>query len=146
VDQQQVESVRFQWEWRLVGNVTLRGEDLIFPTQVRFPGIYRIILVDQKGSVAVYVGESQSIADRFQQYRNASPRRSGTTYKVNDEVYFALASGGHVNVDVIRSAHLLAQSGTAVALDLSVKHARRMIEAAVLLNLAEQDVRVINAD
>lgn len=132
-----------KFEWRALGSVDLdAGGRLRFPHCEDGPGLYRIRMT---GSVRplVYFGQSQSLNGRFGNYR-AGSRGQPTSHRIHGLLKAALASGGRVDVDVATAGVTLEMGGVSVAVDLSHKASRCMVENAAIVVAGGEDIEIAN--
>ncbi|MGN6252542.1 MAG: hypothetical protein ACTHNS_12085 [Marmoricola sp.] len=133
--------------WRQAGSIVLDGQGLpLFPRLPSEPGLYRYDFgLDEGGTHTYYIGESQNLARRARNYRNAKTDRSTqrTSRRIHMEITRHLMSGGSIDFAI---ATEVAVDGSGPA-DLRLKSARRLAEnAAVLIAQQTPRVRVLNID
>jgi len=116
-------------EWQAIGDVGSDAEHrLILPVPPSGPGLYRIRLLGADPSV--YVGETEDLGRRFQNYRTPD-RSQRTNRRMNEQMFAALRVGQHVAVETCTAATIEVGPGSE-ALDLSVKSHRLLAEEAAL--------------
>lgn len=137
------------FSWRSAGSITLDpGGFPKFPALPRLPGLYRFdfepLHADSKRSV--YIGESEDLARRGNNYRNSKKDRSRqrTSRRIHKELVSHISEGGEVRF-LISSSATLGVGGESI--DLRWKSGRRMAEnAAVLLAQMDGTANVLNID
>jgi len=139
--------VRFTW--LDAGQVTLDHRGLpSFPTLPRTPGLYRFDFGQMAGDQVrtVYIGESQNLARRGSNYRNAKTDRSTqrTSRRIHSELIAHLSGGRQVDFAISVDVNLGVDGGL---MDLRMKSAWRLAEnAAVLLAQIDRGLNVLNID
>jgi len=125
---------------RDVGKVQI-GIDgkLKFPQLSETPGSYCFTFGKSSGEVTIYIGETEQLQRRFQQYRTPGPSQA-TNLRINALMKEILNSQGEVRVSIITSA-----SNNESHLDLRDKVARLMVEQAWILNAKAEGLKVENA-
>ncbi|MFF0266881.1 hypothetical protein [Kribbella sp. NPDC004536] len=133
--------------WLDAGQITLDRRGLpSFPRLPSMPGLYRFDFGSVDGTrVRVYVGESEDLARRARNYRNANSARSTqqTSRRIHTELVSHLSNGGRVHFAISTDVTL----GVGGAADLRWKSARRLAEnAAVSLPQLDTSLGVLNID
>lgn len=136
-------SLELRLAWRVVGPITLDAAGrLQFPEVGAEPGIYRFELRG-KDSLALYIGETQNLRQRFNQYR--LPGKGQTTnHRICTAIREALASGGSVVVSLGQDARLCAGAGCSKA-DLASANQRRLLEQLAIFS-AVPEAHVLNGE
>lgn len=133
--------IKFQWE--AIGSVTIdSASGLRFPKVPDVPGLYRFSLSGPTGN-AVYIGEAERLARRFQHYRTPGPSQP-TNVRIKEIMQSAIRAGGQIAVDIIKANIQIEQNGTLQLIDLSSKVVRCLAENAALLASSGQDVEKLN--
>lgn len=112
---------------------------LLFPLIENTPGIYKFVIHRSPDSVSVYVGESDRLRRRFQQYRTPGPSQR-TNIRLNDMFRSVLGTGGTIDVTVITTAEAAGEP-----LDLTRKFERVLVENAWLVVLKRSGIELENA-
>ncbi|MGY4770647.1 hypothetical protein ACXC9Q_27360 [Kribbella sp. CWNU-51] len=142
-------TVSVSFVWRDAGQITLDQRGLpTFPPLPKEPGLYRFDFGSVDGGTAhtVYIGESQELARRGGNYRNAKSDRSTqrTSRRIHTDLVRHLSRGGQVHLAISVDV-FLGIDGDPV--DLRAKSARRLAEnAAVLLAQLDPGLTVLNID
>lgn len=126
--------------WQHLGELFIdHKERIAFPRTPLGPAVYRFEL-KQSGCVEYYIGETEEISRRLQQYRTPGVTQR-TNQRIKDLIVECLQKGGTVNVAIIPNGHALYDEGE-LKIDLADYHQRKLIEAtaifAALMN--HQDV------
>jgi hypothetical protein len=124
--------------WREGGPITLDAQGgITFPELPWAPGAYRMTLTGApgQGRPRVYIGETDLLQRRMAHYRNPGPTQS-TNIRMNAALRKHLASGGVASIAFIADAlaRTAGEEAPLVALDISRKAARRLIENAALVS------------
>lgn len=132
-----------RYQWADIGEVTLDGQSrLVFPGVPAAPGIYRF-RIDEDGSKAVYIGETDNLSRRFQHYRTPGPTQP-TNIRLNKVFVETLKKGVSIGVDVIvNTAWIQTEQGEEQA-DLSVKSGRMLFEHAAIFQSRAEQVHIYN--
>lgn len=126
---------RVEFEWRDAGLIALDAKGaVIFPRLPPAPGIYRMTFTGAPSQKRprVYVGESDDLRRRAAHYRNPGPTQD-TNIRLNAALKAHLAAGGAVRLAIATSARVSDGAPGGVALDLSRKASRLLVENAVLV-------------
>lgn len=128
-DRSDVIECRVRLQWKPIGRVEMDvSGKLRFPVATSGPGLYRFTIDDSQ----VYVGESENVQRRFQHYRTPGPSQQ-TNIRMNRIFSEALRNGAEIGVAIATLADRADSSGQYVALDLSSKPVRLLLESAVLV-------------
>jgi hypothetical protein len=132
------------FDWTHVGSVKLDEADgrLRFPTLPRAPGVYQLDLTTAAGDRTAYVGETDNLLRRAQNYRTPGPRQR-TSLRLNARMVEVLAGGGAIVMATATEAELELDDWRG-PLDLSKKSGRLLAESAALLIAGRDGVRVEN--
>ncbi|GAB3168155.1 hypothetical protein GCM10027059_30390 [Myceligenerans halotolerans] len=139
--------VQIAFRWFKVGEVSLDGAGFPqFPTLPKAPGLYRFDFgTDEDGVRIYYIGESDDLARRAGDYRNAKTDRSRqrTSRRIHKEIVEHLTAGGTVEFEIVTAVRL----GNGDSANLRLKSARRLAEnAAVLSAQTAPHTRALNID
>ena len=135
--------IRLKFHWQCLGPV--QAEDngkLLFPVAPRRPGLYRFRL-SGNGGARHYVGETDELRRRFQQYRtpgNSQP----TNLRMNAEFREHLTAGGRIRVDIVIEEIAVLAAGEPVEVNLAGKAMRRLLEHAALVDEAAAGTKLLN--
>jgi hypothetical protein len=115
------ESMTVSWTWEPRGLVQLADRLLVFPAVPAAGGADRLTCRTRAGALAwVYMGESQTLRDRFQHYRTpgADEKHHGTAESGDDG---RLETGGTIAVEVVTRAEVVPSGAPPAPLDLGWK-------------------------
>jgi hypothetical protein len=131
------------FQWRDAGPVQI-GPDgkLLFPQLPGVPGIYRLLLHDRQ-SPSVYIGEAEDLKRRMQRYR-APGTRQPTNLRLHSRIQGVLKGVGAVEVATATDATLELDERP-LPLDLSKKAFRRLLESVALVH-ALGDVAAVRVE
>lgn len=119
-----------EFEWRDAGAVGLDANGkLAFPKLPQAPGIYAFHLAGD--SESQYIGESDNLQRRVGQYRNPGPSQA-TNIRLNKRLREHLQRNGAITMRVVTNGRLAAGDTPPRALDLALKHTRRLLENCAL--------------
>jgi hypothetical protein len=126
--------VTLETRWVDVGQVMSgNGYRLRMPDNIPAEaGVYRL-LAEPAGQT--YVGEAESLSRRLRNYENAGWRpgiKSATNRHVQSWLYEMVKAGNAVRVLVCTEAHVATPDGSSVAVRMSGKYGRTMIESALI--------------
>ena len=131
--------VAVEFEWQPVGEVTLVDGKPRFPSLPRAPGAYRLAFLVPDAAARVYIGETDDLRRRAQNYRTPGPTQR-TSLRMNRELVDALARGVRVSQATIMGATISLEDGPWRSLDLARKTGRLILEnAAMAAVLAERE-------
>ena len=135
--------LRLEFRWQLLGQVR-SDEDgrLLFPSAPRRPGLYRFRL-SGRGPARHYVGETEELRRRFQQYRTPGPTQQ-TNIRMSAEFADHLSGGGCIGVDIVTGEIMVLAAGAPIQVDLAGKAMRRLLEHAALVDEAASGVTLLN--
>lgn len=88
--------VAVEFEWQPVGEVTLVDGKPRFPSLPRAPGAYRLAFYVPDAAARVYIGETDDLHRRAQNYRTPGPMQR-TSLRMNQELVDALTRGVRVS-------------------------------------------------
>lgn len=130
------------YQWADIGMISLdKQQRLVLPELPDEPGVYQL-LFQHLGRRYPYVGEAESIRNRFRDYR--SPGKSGSTNgRINTRARNVVTTGGEVSILLavrIRIQH----GGNQLPVDLAMKHTRCLIENAAITEVLASEGRVLN--
>jgi hypothetical protein len=129
--------------WRPLGRVILdERHRLVFPNAPALPGLYRFT-VRKSGKTASYVGQSENIQRRFENYRRPGPAQA-TNVRLNKRFVADLAGGAEIAVAIATDGIALNRGDRSVQPDLRVKSIRLLIECAALESGATTDIESLN--
>ena len=118
--------------WRRIGEVRIDHKmRLEFPPTPLGPAVYRFSVRTAQGK-SLYVGEAEEISRRLQHYRTPGPTQQ-TNRRLNTIMIDCLEADGVVSVDILLEASLK-QNGIQIALDLTNKNQRRLLEHAAMVD------------
>lgn len=130
--------VAVEFEWQPIGEVALVDGKLRFANLPRTPGVYRLAFHVPDVAARVYIGETDDLRRRAQNYRTPGPTQR-TSLRMNQELVETLARGVRVSQDAITDATISLNDGPWGSLDLARKTFRLMLEnAAMAAVLAER--------
>lgn len=135
--------VSVEFRWKSLGRVERDGRgDLVFPAPPRGPGLYRFRLCGE-GVEKHYVGESEELRRRFQQYRKPGPSQR-TNLRMNDDCQRHLLSGGRVEVDIATDEMAISLGDVPFRVDLADKVTRSLLEQAALVSAMASGTEMLN--
>jgi hypothetical protein len=135
--------ITLTFEWKILGDVVLdMSGSVAFPTVSSGAGLYRLRVDSAKG-LQIYIGESVDLRRRFGQYRGPSPTQQ-TNMRLNGLLKIAIAEGATVSVDIVNQGVELSINGAQVAVDLTDKAMRRMIEHSAIVATGGTGVEIAN--
>ena len=114
-----------EYEWACLGRVHMEEGRLRFPAADEIPGVYRLDLPER-----VYIGETDRLKRRFQQYRTPG-RTQSTNIRLNRLLVEMLGSGVRPDVWIVTSASV-EMDQQVLSLSLSDRSARLLVENAAL--------------
>ncbi len=130
-------------QWKQLGAVALNDAGkLSFPTAPTVPALYRLRLTNSEGT-RHYIGEAVNLRRRFGNYRNPGPTQT-TSIRINEVLRNHLEAGGQAMVDLIASDISLSVGGQSLAVDLTDKAVRRLLEQAAVVANASIDIESLN--
>ncbi|MCB1466062.1 MAG: hypothetical protein KDK08_02655 [Rhizobiaceae bacterium] len=130
-------------QWKRLGVVVIDEDGkLSFPAAPRLPALYRLRLIGAAG-VRHYIGEAVDLHRRFGNYRNPGPTQK-TSIRINEALRSHLASGDHVEVDLIARNIELSIGGADITFNLADKATRRLLEQAAVVANAAIDIESLN--
>lgn len=135
--------IRLEFRWRSLGHV--RTDDdrrLLFPTAPRQPGLYRFRL-SSGGTTRHYVGETDNLQRRFQNYRTPDPSQR-TNIRRNAEFRDHIETGGSIDVDIASDGITVVAGDDPVCVDLADKATRRLLEHASLVDASAAGIALLN--
>ena len=125
------DSLTVTWTWESRGRVQLAGGLLVFPAVPSAGGVYRLTCRTRQGALAwVYIGESQTLRGRFQQYRTPEADEKLTMTRLNQAMTDALKTGGTIAVEAVTRAEVVTSGAPPAPLDLGWKAGRVLVERA----------------
>ena len=134
---------RLGMTWTPIGRVLAGNKDrLIFPLVERAPAIYRFWIRTASGD-ALYVGETENLARRFQNYRNPGSSQQ-TSLRINAKLREALTNGAEISVAVVTAGAWIERRGKREFADLSLKALRCLFEDAALAHWGAQEIQSLN--
>lgn len=134
------EEVAVGLRWHFAGAVTLTSDcRLVFPKLGSVPGLYRFRFAERR---AIYVGESNQLSRRMQNYRNPSPSQSTSTW-VNLELTRSLTAGELVLIETCTDIVMRNRNGTIPA-DLQSKAIRLIAENAAIVDEMQGEWTLLN--
>ncbi len=119
--------VAVEFTWQPAGTIRLEGSRPAFPALPETPGLYRFTFAFANGPTKVYIGETDNLRRRAQQYRTPGPSQA-TNLRMNNELTVALSRGTAVSVATITDATIELDNGMNESVDLSRKTGRLMLE------------------
>ena len=135
--------IQLAFNWQPLGQVRLDREGrLRFPTAPRRPGLYRFRLRGS-GRCRCYVGETDELRRRFQQYRTPGDTQR-TNIRMNTEFCDHMTAGGTIEIDIAVDGVDVAAGAKPVAVDLAGTAMRRLLEHAALVNEAAAGASLLN--
>jgi len=132
-----------RYHWLELGSLTLDASSrLKFPRVSFDPGLYRFRVM-KDGGHSVYIGETDNLSRRFQNYRTPGPSQA-TNLRLNKVFVEALQAGNQIFVDVIVNSAWLRSGDAEEHADLSLKSHRRLFEHAAIAQSQAEDVYILN--
>jgi hypothetical protein len=136
-------TVLLLFAWEPLGQVKLDGGmGLVFPKSPARPGLYRFE-ISTPNSPAVYIGETELLPRRFQNYRTPGVSQI-TNERLNLRLKDVLKAGGKVSVSIITRSAYLDVNGKRRVLDLTRKHERVLAEHAAIVGLEAEPMKILN--
>lgn len=124
--------VCIDFDFKTVGEVSVGADrKLYFPPLPTTPGVYRFRLLGLSGAVAVYIGETDNLRRRSNQYRNPGPTQQ-TNIRMQARLRSHVDSGGTVEFSTVTEARVMV-GGMGAPMDLSHKFHRRLLENTALV-------------
>lgn len=134
-----------RWEWESRGQVQLADGLLVFPAVPAVGGAYRLTCRTRVGGLAwVYIGESQTLHDRFQHFRTPGADKKLTMAQLNQAMAEALKTGGTIAVEVVTRAEVAVGSAPPAPLDLTRTAGRVLVERAAEVMERTAGSRLLN--
>lgn len=131
--------VAVEFEWQPIGEVTLVDGKPRFPSLPRAPGVYRLAFHVPDAAARVYIGETDDLRRRAQNYRTPGPTQR-TSLRMNQELVDVLTRGVRVSQETVMGATISLDDGPWRSLDLARKTGRLILEnAAMAAVLAERE-------
>lgn len=135
------------FQWIPLGKVNTDDDGkLIFPEAPRCPGLYRFQLENSGVDLdCVYVGETEQLRNRFQQYRTPGSRQP-TNKMLNERLLKHLAKGEVVKVYIVAKEIklTLADESSEHIVDLANKYLRRLLENSALIREEVSGAALLN--
>jgi hypothetical protein len=120
------------FDWELLGALEFdAARRVVFPKAPPEPGLYRLWYESADERPGVYIGEAANLRQRLQHYRTPGVRQA-TNVRRNEEIRRALGAGSRVTVCLATVGHAQFEPGTWVALNLSRKNQRLVLEQAAI--------------
>ena len=136
-------SINASMNWKQLGAITLDDDmKLSFPDAPAIPALYRLRLSSAIGT-RHYIGEAVNLRRRFGNYRNPGPTQQ-TSIRINEVLSTHLDAGGEALVDLVVSGINLLVGGQELAVDLTDKAVRRMLEQMAVVANAAIDIESLN--
>lgn len=130
-DRSVTESMTVTWSWQARGRLEPAGGMLVFPPVPDAAGICRLTFTAATGEcTGVYIGETDRLRRRFQNYRTPGTDERLTMHRLNRAMAEILSTGGHISVEVVTQAEVATGTRPPVLLNLSWKAGRVLIERA----------------
>jgi hypothetical protein len=143
-DQAQEFTCSLKLEWVPLGRLALDAKGkLKFPAIASDPGLYRLRTPKAEGRMAVYVGESDNLQRRFQNYRQGSEGQA-TSHRINGWLKKLLADGSEISISAITETAWFVDGGEQAPADLSAKAVRRLFEQWAITAEHAQDIESLN--
>ena len=135
--------MHLEFHWQFLGQVQPDIHSrLVFPIAPRRPGLYRFRL-SGNGPPRHYVGETEELRQRFQQYRTPG-RTQQTNIRMNAEFFDHMKAGGTIKIDILVDKAEIIVAGSSVSTDLANKANRRLLEQAALVAETAAGTKLLN--
>lgn len=130
-------NVRFGFEWNELGDIRIdEFEKLVFPSVSAGPGLYRFCFAKDH-TASVYIGETNRLNRRFQQYRTPGISQQ-TNLRLNRDIRDALTAGRKVTASVLTEID-------APELGLARKHDRVLLEHGAIMCARNDGQEILNS-
>lgn len=120
-----------EFEWQPAGEVRFDGSRPVFPALPAVAGIYRFSFDPASGQRRVYIGETDNLRRRAQNYRTPGPTQP-TNLRMNRELIDAMRLGTRIPYSIITAASISIDAGPPRPLDLARKTGRLIVENAAM--------------
>ena len=131
------------FQWQSLGEMQSPGTGVLdFPLAPGCPGLYRFRLC-RHGRPRHYIGETDNLRRRFQQYRTPGASQQ-TNIRMNNCLTEHLGSGGTIAVDISTGEIVLSTRGETIPANLANKATRRLLEHAALVIEVTADAELLN--
>jgi hypothetical protein len=135
-------TIKFEWNALARVGVDPQGK-LAFPRAPSRPGLYRFEFDGAKGRQE-YIGETDTLARRFQHYRTPGPSQS-TNIRLNALMREIIKSNGTVGVSIMFDGAAIAMDGRTKPPRMQNKSDRVLLEHAAIYAAREAGVSIVNA-
>jgi len=126
------------FNWQSAGEISLDGRP-VFPALPVAPGLYRFTFEAPGAAPRVYIGETDELRRRAQDYRTPGATQR-TNVRMNKELVDAIHGGSRVWCAVITAASISLDGASPRLLDLTRKTSRLIVEnAAMAAVIAERE-------
>ena len=126
--------------WKPLGRIQLHADGkLVFPKIDVMPGLYRIRIRQKGCKEKRYVGESDNLRRRFQNYRTPGGNQK-TSIRINGLLKQALVQGADISLSISTESAQLKLCGQKLQADFSRKAVRRLFEH--FAQVTEHDIPV----
>lgn len=131
--------VAVEFEWQAAGAISLDGTRPAFPRLPDAPGLYRFTFEWPDRVPGIYIGETDGLRRRAQNYRTPGPTQR-TNLRVNRELVEALQAGVRVSCAMVTAASISLDGAQPRQLDLARKTGRLILEnASMAAAIAERE-------
>jgi hypothetical protein len=132
-------------DWTHLGAILADKNNRIeFPQKApALPGLYRIRIRRRDDTESRYIGETDNLKRRFQNYRNPGNTQQ-TNLRINDIFLAAIADGAEVAVSIVTSDARISRNSQIETADFSSKAIRRLFENFAQVIEGDTEIESLN--
>lgn len=135
--------IKIDWDWETIGDISFDSQygKLIFPMVSEEGSVYRI-LIESHVKKECYIGETNNLQRRFEQYQSPGPSQK-TNIRLSQLMFDGLKKGRIIGVQRMKSI-AVSVDRVSVDVDFMDKEMRRLLESAAIIYAKRDNLYLLN--